>query len=169
MGQKFLCIAPGADPGGKAAEMRQKAVQRRLHAADGGHHLCGAFRAGRSGLPDGAGLHFAERCHRCDRTGWHRADAGRGSVCQCGLQHIGHHQQCTGSCHGLLWLDGGLRRFPEGSGQADGPAGRPCRQHGRRQWPAGGDAGRPDPPEKEKNAQAAEKKHPQGLAECMAG
>ena len=77
-------------------------------------------------LGDGAGLHFAERCHRCDRTGWHRADAGRGSVCQCGLQHIGHHQQCTGSCHGLLWLDGGLRRFPEGSGQADGPAGRPC-------------------------------------------
>ena len=31
--------------------------------------------------------------------------------------------------------------FPEGSGQADGPAGRPCRQHGQRQGPAGGDAG----------------------------
>ena len=57
---KFLCLAPGADPGGKAAEMRQGALQLGRGPAGRGHHLCGDLRAGRSGLPHRAGHYFAD-------------------------------------------------------------------------------------------------------------
>ena len=57
--RNFFASAPGADPGGKAAEMRQGALQLGRGSVGRGHHLCGAFRAGDAGLPHRAGHYFA--------------------------------------------------------------------------------------------------------------
>ena len=65
--RNFFASRPELTPVEKLRKCAKKRYSAGVHAADGGHHLCGAFRAGRSGLPDGAGLHFAELLvDRCD-------------------------------------------------------------------------------------------------------
>ena len=69
---------------------------------------------------------------------------------------------------GFGWTDGLRFRLGE-SRKAAGAVRRSCGYHRLPQGPFGPDAGRPRPPEPEKNAEEAAKIHPQRLAERMAG
>ena len=89
-------------------------------------------------------------------------DDGHGLRYEHRLKHVGIISSVLGLATAGSWLDGGLSGFPEGSGQADGPAGRPCQQHGRGKvrvrWP-----------KKKKTLKRLKKSIRKGWLECLAG